>query len=198
VKKLKLKSKSLGDVLAHWLPSLLCIGIALTQMVLALTQNLSPWLGGGFGMFSGLDSPMNRVLICEAVTENGCPLTISLKSSKHLNEKFSFFRLLTLPSQSELNRLASMLLDADLFLEKNDVLNPLKSPEVHFNSIFKDKNEAIPPLYRVRLANEQEADGTAIRLQAVRISVWRLRFETRDARLYRTILGKPVEVGKWR
>jgi len=91
-----------------------------------------------------------------------------------------------------------MLLDADLLLEKNDVLNPLKSPEVHLNSIFKDKNEAIPPLYRVRLANEQEAHGTAVRLQALRISVWRLRFETRDARLYRTIVGKPVEVGKWR
>ena len=196
MKKLNLKSKSLGDLLARWLPSLLCIGIALTQMVLAATHNLSPWLGGGFGMFSGLDSPMNRVLICEAINQNGNPLTISLKSSKHLNEKFSFFRLLTMPSQSELNRLASMLLDADLLLEKNDVLNPLKSPEVHFYSIFKDKNEAIPPLYRVRLAKEQEADGTAIRLQAVRISVWRLRFETRDARLYRTIVGKSVEVGK--
>lgn len=198
MKKLKLKSKSPGGMVANWLPSLLCIGIALTQMVLASTENLSPWLGGGFGMFSGIDSPMNRVLICEAINENGHPLTISLKSSKYLNEKFSFFRLLTLPSQSELNRLASMLIDADLLLEKNDVLNPLKSPEVHFNRIFKDKNEAIPPLYRVRLANEQEADGTAIRLQAVRISVWRLRFETRDARLYRTLVGKSVEVGEWR
>jgi len=77
-------------MVANWLPSLLCIGIALTQRVLASTENLSPWLGGGFGMFSGIDSPMNLVLICEAINENGHPLTISLKSSKYLNENFLF------------------------------------------------------------------------------------------------------------
>ncbi len=194
MKKVKLK----GDLLARWMPSVLCIAIALTQMVLARTQNLSPWLGGGFGMFSGLDSPMNRVLICEAIDENGIPLTVSIKSSKLLKERFSYFKLLTFPSQSELNRLASLLLDAELLLEKNDLPSSVKSPEGNLKSIFKDKQEAIPPLYRVRLANEHEADSTAIRLQAVRISVWRLWFETDDARLTRTIIGKPVEVGKWR
>jgi hypothetical protein len=36
-------------------PSLLLCLIAATQMVLAPTTNLSPWKGGGFGMFASVD-----------------------------------------------------------------------------------------------------------------------------------------------
>jgi hypothetical protein len=42
-------------------PILLC-AIACLQIFLALTKSLSPWKGGGFGMFSTVDSPDARFL----------------------------------------------------------------------------------------------------------------------------------------
>ncbi len=38
------------------LPPLCLIGVALVQLGLASAASLSPWLGGGFGMFSTTDS----------------------------------------------------------------------------------------------------------------------------------------------
>ena len=37
------------------LPSLLLVAVAATQMALSLTAGLSPWKGGGFGMFASND-----------------------------------------------------------------------------------------------------------------------------------------------
>ncbi len=45
-----------------WLPSLLLVLVAVNQLRLAHTTMLSPWSGGGFGMFSTTDSPDNRHL----------------------------------------------------------------------------------------------------------------------------------------
>lgn len=49
-------------------PSLLCI-IALLQIYLVRTASLSPWKGGGFGMFSTVDSSEARFLRIYLVTE---------------------------------------------------------------------------------------------------------------------------------
>ena len=47
-------------VVLPYLPSALLIVVALHQFVLASTVDLSPWLGGGFGMFSATDDGINR------------------------------------------------------------------------------------------------------------------------------------------
>jgi hypothetical protein len=46
----------------YWLPAALLTVVAVNQLVLAATESLSPWSGGGFGMFSSTDSPANRHL----------------------------------------------------------------------------------------------------------------------------------------
>jgi len=38
-----------------WIPAIVLIAVALTQIVLARTAALSPWKGGGFGMFATTD-----------------------------------------------------------------------------------------------------------------------------------------------
>lgn len=45
-----------------YLPSILLITIAINQLILANFFNLSPWLGGGYGMFSTTDVGNNRHL----------------------------------------------------------------------------------------------------------------------------------------
>jgi hypothetical protein len=50
--------------LAVALPSLVLAGVAGTQMLLARTAGLSPWKGGGFGMFASVDGmPFRQVRI---------------------------------------------------------------------------------------------------------------------------------------
>jgi hypothetical protein len=43
-----------------WLPAIFLIAVAFVQVVLSKTANLSPWKGGGFGMFATTDGTAFR------------------------------------------------------------------------------------------------------------------------------------------
>lgn len=43
-----------------WVPAVVLVVVAMTQMLLARTTALSPWKGGGFGMFSTTDGIASR------------------------------------------------------------------------------------------------------------------------------------------
>jgi hypothetical protein len=53
--------------LASFLPVGLLISVALHQLAATVYGDLSPWLGGGFGMFATLDSPGNRAASAHVV-----------------------------------------------------------------------------------------------------------------------------------
>jgi hypothetical protein len=46
----------------RWLPPALLVAVALHQLLLASTRHLTPWCGGGFGMFSTTDGRYARHL----------------------------------------------------------------------------------------------------------------------------------------
>jgi len=52
-----------------YLPTLLLVVIAVSQLLLANFFNLSPWLGGGYGMFSTTDVGSNRHIHIYAKSE---------------------------------------------------------------------------------------------------------------------------------
>jgi hypothetical protein len=56
-----LKRVRLGRAFVYSSPALLCV-IACAQIYVSMTRSLSPWKGGGFGMFSTVDSPDARFL----------------------------------------------------------------------------------------------------------------------------------------
>ena len=75
LKRIKLKALVWGS------PLLLC-SIACLQIFLAMTKSLSPWKGGGFGMFSTVDSPdarFLRIYLINGNEETAVPLPDSLK-----------------------------------------------------------------------------------------------------------------------
>ena len=45
-----------------YLPPMMLVVVATCQMVFAHSGTLTPWKGGGFGMFSTIDSPAGRVV----------------------------------------------------------------------------------------------------------------------------------------
>ncbi len=85
-----------------WLPCLLLLAGASNHFILVQTENLSPWLGGGFGMFASTDVGASRLLVITATNENGDEYTVPLKGRlKKLK-----YRARGLPAKSQLEVLA--------------------------------------------------------------------------------------------
>jgi hypothetical protein len=69
-----------------WLPCILLLAGTINHFFLVRTGNLSPWLGGGFGMFASTDVAPSRLLFVTLVNESGeeyaVPLSGKLKKLK--------------------------------------------------------------------------------------------------------------------
>lgn len=85
----------------RWLPSLLLVAVALHQIFLVRDAQLSPWLGGGFGMFSTSDVGPARHLHA-FVLRPGIDREVSPPPRLEDAER----RALALPSDSNLRALA--------------------------------------------------------------------------------------------
>ena len=90
--------------MARWLPSGLLVAVALLQIGLAHTAGLSPWSGGGFGMFSTTDAGQARHLHA-FVIRPGIVREILVPAALEDPRK----RALTLPSAGNLRALAREL-----------------------------------------------------------------------------------------
>ena len=88
------------------LPSLLLLLVAGNQFRLVSTTALSPWWGGGFGMFATTDGWATRHLHVFAIRPGvRCELAIPLSLRKKVE------RVLTLPSDAQLQALAHQFAD---------------------------------------------------------------------------------------
>ncbi len=93
-----------GERVANALPVLVLVVVALSQLLLARTQALSPWSGGGFGMFSTLDHASQRHLHAFVVRPG---LRREVVAPPALAEEIS--RALALPTEARLRSLAVAL-----------------------------------------------------------------------------------------
>jgi hypothetical protein len=89
-----------------YLPIFLLVIIALNQIRLAKTSSLSPWWGGGFGMFSSTDSRGTRHIHAYAIRPG---IRRELEIPSYLAELER--KVLTFPSESNLEKLAVELAD---------------------------------------------------------------------------------------
>ena len=100
--------RRLAATVGYWLPAALLTLVATNQLRLAATEGLSPWSGGGFGMFSSTDSPGQRHL--HAFVQNaGIRREVALPAD--LAEKVR--RATTLPSHRRLSSLAAELAELE-------------------------------------------------------------------------------------
>jgi hypothetical protein len=90
----------------RFLPALLLVGVALHQIVLASTSGLSPWSGGGFGMFSSTDAGAARHLHA-FVIRPGIQREVRIPEALQDWER----RVVTLPSDANLRAFALALAD---------------------------------------------------------------------------------------
>lgn len=88
----------------QWLPVLLLLLIAFNQQRLVYTNDLSPWSGGGFGMFSTTDTGTDRHI---HIYELSPSFRRELSLPVELEEEA--WRAATLPSEGRLRKFSDQL-----------------------------------------------------------------------------------------
>lgn len=156
-------------ILRLWGAPGLLLAIAMAQVVLARSRDLSPWKGGGFGMFSTVDRPQTRRILAEGVAEDGTESWIDLSPS--LAPRDASF--LAMRRDGELAALAERLLRGDYLAPEPTGTSPR------------------PGLAPVDASHPLDVGGS--RLRSIRLGLWRLRYDRSTARLRRDLLGSAVE-----
>jgi len=175
--------------------------IAVSQVLNATWKDLSPWKGGGFGMFATSDSPGTRFVYARGTLLDGSGALIELifqgVGEKSPLTKSMGRRLQTVPTQAQLDALADRLMGTEFIrtgattqaaYDRFTRENPDLSVQVDLPT-FDD-------LVIIRPAEQSDAafgDVERLRLRGVRLEVWRLEFQ-RDRDGYRTTpLGLSAE-----
>jgi hypothetical protein len=194
----KMEAGRTTTFLERWLVPSLLVAVGLLQIYLARAAHLSPWKGGGFGMFATIDNPEMRVIAAEALSSDGQWLRLDLVSAL---DETTWRRMHSLPKRADLEHLAPQLLTKEvvpitiqqqaayLKLQKE---NPAIELQVS-QSLFLAR-----PLYRLKLLRDPILpDSSTKTLQAVRLQWWQLRFDASQNRLWAEPLSQVVEAGKW-
>lgn len=191
-------------------PAAVLVMVALLQLYLTHTANLSPWKGGGFGMFGATDAPDMRVIQAEGLDQDGNLIQVDLYSA--LGDR-TIRRIRTLPRQSDLEQMAPQFvaqfvvpttiqrqaiyyklqsdnpdIPAVQDLIRNKGSNPLPNQTSHFLA---------QPLYRLKTAYDPEVPGAMKTLKAIRLRWWRIHFDQAHHRLWSEPLSPMVQAGTW-
>lgn len=190
-----------------WLSPVLLCAIACLQIYLAMTKSLSPWKGGGFGMFSTVDSPDARFLRIYLI--NGGEETPVLLPD---NLKTMGLKAQTIPSSALLFKLAQRLAkgtwapyrmtDPVRYYQSNqlrgagssDALRGLVEPSVpepnkrneispHTVKMSADGQVVFPKLLKMSEGEPGSASPDAVVFQRVRVELWKYHFEVGSSQL---------------
>lgn len=89
----------------------LAIAVAIGHAAYAGAKGLSAWKGGGFGMFSTIDTPGNRAIECIARLDDGEEVVVAFEGS---GADLPLRRLRTLPMRADMEAIARRLMDGGL------------------------------------------------------------------------------------
>jgi hypothetical protein len=203
-------------LLERGLPAVILVMVALLQIYLAQTANLSPWKGGGFGMFGAIDAPDMRVIQAEGLDQNGNLIHLDVYSA--LDDR-TILRIRPLPRQSDLEQMAPQFVAQAVVptsIQRQAIYQKLQSDNPDFPAVqdliqtpdlipAQDANPLpnLPnhplsqPLYRLKTVYDPEVPGAIKTLKAIRLQWWRIRFDQAHHRLQSEPLSPVVEAGAW-
>ncbi len=149
------KFPKLINFFQFWFVPLLLIIVALRQIFLVSTTKLSPWKGGGFGMFSSIDKPSKRVIEVRGLTTTGESFEIDLSWQNDVISSQQIKLIKTVPKKKLLAKTAATILNSDL------------------------RETTIKGIYRVQAQNKYSDLPTesTLNLERVKIRVWHLQYD---------------------
>lgn len=183
------------EAVAKWGPSALLAAVALFQIALVYTVDLTAWKGGGFGMFSTLDYGTNRRFYVEGLDLNGEAVQVNLFAGDQRRHA----QLRVKPDRAGIERLARELLRSELVIDRNE------QGKVGLGlaggwMLDKIVDQKPPPrkIARARLPGDEPDPKELMRLTAVRVSLWKKKFDPIAGRLSWEQIGAPATAGQWR
>lgn len=216
----------LQPILERWFPAFVLVAIAALQLYLTQTAYLSPWKGGGFGMFGAIDAPDMRVIQAEALDQAGHLLQVDIYNA--LDDR-TILRTRTLPRQRDLEQIAPQLIALPVVpttIQRQGIYDKLQTYHSDIpatqdliqgdgfsaapglpTDLSLDLSSDLPsdllphpltqPIYRFKTMFDPDVPGTAKTLKAIRLQWWRIRFDQTHHRLWAEPLSPMVEAGVW-
>lgn len=192
------------------LPGAILIVVAIVQIYLTQTANLSPWKGGGFGMFGAIDAPDMRVIQAEALVQDGSVIQLDVYSALDVR---TIRRTRPLPRQRDLEQMAPQFISKAVVpttIQRQAIYHKLQSdnPDVPGIQDLVQNGDPEPlltfpdhpitqPLYRLKTVYDPDVPGAVKTVKAIRLRWWRVRFDAESPRLWAEPLGAVVEAGAW-
>jgi hypothetical protein len=161
-------------------PALLC-AVALIQIVVARTTRLTAWKGGGFGMFSTVDSPSARFIRIELTTDHGA-VRVSVPSELQRDAA----RLREAPNEAGLHAFAASVANGSWVADRSV---PAEARYAAFVGAARDGGRvprSIPAtgeiVYKM-LPRAEAPNGAILDVRSACAEVWRYRLEPNATRL---------------
>jgi len=187
-------------------PVLLCV-IATNQIYRVHKSGQSPWKGGGFGMFTSVDSPQTRFVKCYAMTDDGeyqLPVPNSIQrfavlarivpTKQNLELLGRAFLKVTWASSAYFDRVREQILERIVVqdIQDPDALGDAASPT---NSAVVTEGVSIGSRHSIRAlkpGSQLPKAHELVTLNSVRVEVWRYTFDYNSKRLKSSLLREAL------
>ena len=161
---------------ARWLPGSLLVLVALIQLYLSVFHDLSPWKGGGFGMFAVVDAPSARTWSVGCVDASGTPCLAFLPRDgqgampKRFETSFRAY-----PSAASKEVVASYV--AGLAWQATSLASLAQAAGLGDALRRWPPQQARGRYLEQRFADSGSGDARSVRPRSYDVDVWRMRFD---------------------
>lgn len=176
-------------------PVIMCL-VAAGQFYMAHTSTLTPWKGGGFGMFSSSDHPGARVLTSEGVTTEGEVVRVTLPLDGSVFPRSVGRHLKMMPTERLLERIGRRAIACE-YLDSREQSERLieefrrRNPDAELAELQPDPRRSV----RVRNPLDEVTEGMkTYRLRELHLQVWRLRFNAQEVSVASEPMVGPVTI----
>ena len=176
--------------IARYLPALILTAIAAVQLYNSKVLNLTPWKGGGFGMFSSIQRIEARFLKVHLIDEDEREYPVSVPE-RFYREAVS---IRAMPNEDELAHLAQSLIAPGLsWYRTREKIPPTRAAAILRRRDGKTFSQVASASTIIRPLSKSEGartDAEPINAQSIRLELWRY---TMDLAANRLVASKWME-----
>lgn len=197
------------DLALRYLASFVLVLVALQQIYMVHTSNLSVWKGGGFGMFAAIDGLHHRVVRAYLLTGSGeVRARVRNIPSRPGSLEHAFAEARAIPSERRLQELAARIGRMTWIVDEaadgpgseppvsasggNDYEGPNSPAD---GGAIRDSVIADPATLKVRglrRGDRPPAGAHVLQVSGVRVEVLRVQFDRENTRVIRTTLAEQI------